>query len=423
MKNALRIISVAVMLSMLFGSVALAATGGFDLGGKTITVVAGVDKLEGLRNEGRVAEAEQLFNCKLESLVLPVDTIVETMVTRLISGDSEYDVWGIDNDNFFDLVGRDALLPINAVLGDAYFDEARKYAEPAIRHFSVGGNIYVLSSFETLPNGATTWFAFNKDIIEAEGLPDPYDLYEAGEWNWENWRNMMVAATKDLDGDGTPDQYGVQGLAVWAYIVCSNGTNLFVPGPDGKLKYNWNSENVLEAIQFGRQLGYIDQVAASSGFDQGTVLFAYQATWQLDGLKTSGMNYGLIPFPKGPRAEGHTMYTGFCGGLALPSNSAEPHAIAAVMDYLFYPEDFETYLDERNQTMINDYCPDRRSARIFAEFLPEFNKTGQILNYSLTADEVWDAYVAAMQGEKTPAEAMNEVAAQGQAYLDELLGQ
>ena len=93
------------------------------------------------------------------------------------------------------------------------------------------------------------------------------------------------------------------------------------------------------------------------------------------------------------------------------------------MDYLFYPEDFETYLNERNQTMINDYCPDRRSARIFAEFLPEFNKTGQILNYSLTADEVWDAYVAAMQGEKTPAEAMNEVAAQGQAYLDELLGQ
>ena len=73
--------------------------------------------------------------------------------------------------------------------------------------------------------------------------------------------------------------------------------------------------------------------------------------------------------------------------------------------------------------MINDYCPDRRSAAIFAEFLPEFNKTGQILNYSLTADEVWNAYVAAMNGEKTPAEAMNEVAAQGQAYLDELLGQ
>ena len=42
-------------------------------------------------------------------------------------------------------------------------------------------------------------------------------------------------------------------------------------------------------------------------------------------------------------------------------------------------------------------------------------------------DEIWglgdDAYVAALEGEKTPAEAMNEVAAQGQAYLDELLGQ
>ena len=195
MKNALRTLVVLVVLSALFGSVATAA-GEFDLGGKTITVVAAVDKLEGLRKEGRVAEAEKLFNCKLESLVLPVDTIVESMVTRLISGDSEYDVWGIDNDNFFALVGRDALLPINSVLGDSYFEEPRKYAEPAIRHFTVGGNIYVLSSFETLPNGATTWLAFNKDIIEAEGLPDPYELYEAGEWNWENFRNMLIAGLK-----------------------------------------------------------------------------------------------------------------------------------------------------------------------------------------------------------------------------------
>ncbi|NLU40753.1 MAG: extracellular solute-binding protein [Firmicutes bacterium] len=422
MKNVVRIIAIAVMLSMLIGSVALAAE--FDLGGKTITVVAAVDKLEGLREEGRVAEAEQLFNCKLESLVLPVDTIVESMVTRLISGDSEYDVWGIDNDNFFALVGRDALLPINSVLPAEYFDEARKYAEPAIRHFSAGGNIYVVSSFETLPNGATSWLAFNKDILAAEGLPDPYDLYEAGEWNWDNFRNLLVGATKDFDGDGTMDQYGIQGMSVWAYIVCSNGTNLFVPGPDGKLKYNWNSPEVLEAIAFGGQLVNIDRVnSPSGGFDQGTVAFAYQATWQLDGLKTSGMNYGLIPFPKGPSADGHTMYTGFCGGLGLPRNSADPVAIAAVMDYLFLPQDFEAYLNERNWTQINDYCPDRRSAAIFAEFLPEFNKTGQILNYSLTADEVWNAYVAARDGQKTPAEAMNEVAAQGQAYLDALLGQ
>lgn len=424
MKNALKTIAIAVMLSMLLGSTAMAATGGFDLGGKTITVVAAVDKLEGARNEGRLAEAEALFNCKLEALVLPVDTIVESMVTRLISGDSEYDVWGIDNDNFFDLVGRDALLPINSVLGEAYFDEARKYADPAIKHFTVGGNIYVVSSFETLPNGATSWFAFNKDIIEAEGLPDPYELYENDEWTWDNWRNMMLAATKDFDGDGTSDQWGVQGLAPYAYLVCSNGTNLYVPGPDGRILYNFNSQPVLEAIAFGHQLRYVDGVnSTSGGFEQGTVLFAYQATWQLDGLKTSGMNYGLIPYPKGPSAEGYTMYTGFCGGLGLPANSAEPHAIAAVMDYLFYPEDFEAYLSERNQTMINDYCPDRQSAKIFSEFLPEFNREAWIINYMLISEEVGNAYSAAYRGEKTPAEAMNEVAAAGQAYVDEVLGQ
>src|SRR5690554_5165991 len=84
-----QVLTVLLVVGLLFGSVVSANT--IDLGGKTITIVGGVDKLESQRKSGLVAEAEALFNVKIETLVVPADQAVETMVTRLISGDAEYD--------------------------------------------------------------------------------------------------------------------------------------------------------------------------------------------------------------------------------------------------------------------------------------------------------------------------------------------
>ena len=415
------VLTLFLIVGLLFSTAASAQN--IDFGGRTITFVGSVDKIEQQRNSGLVAQAEELFNCKLEVLTVPATESVELMVTRLISGDSEWDVWAIDNgDTFYPLIASDALLPLNDILGDEYYELPRRYAKPAVDAFSIGDNIYVVGSFEILPNGATTWLVFNKDMIDAEGLPSPYDLYFDGEWNWENFHEMAVAATRDFDGDGEPDQWGIQGLYTWAYLVASNGVNFFVPNEEGRPIYNWNHPAVLEAMAFGRQLASIDKVNTTGGFTEGQTLFAFQATWQLDGLLNADVNWGLMPFPKGPSAEYHSMYTGFIGGLGLPMNSAAPKEIAVLLDFLFAPSSWETYAEDRYEELVNTYCPDIQSARIFTEFLPLYGAQGEILNYPLTADEVWEAYSSAMQGERTPAEAMNAVAQVGQAYVDDMTG-
>ena len=103
-----------------------------DFGGRTITFVGSVDKIEQQRNSGLVAQAEELFNCKLEVLTVPATESVELMVTRLISGDSEWDVWAIDNgDTFYPLIASDALLPLNDILGDEYY-ESPQICETAV---------------------------------------------------------------------------------------------------------------------------------------------------------------------------------------------------------------------------------------------------------------------------------------------------
>ncbi|NLM38842.1 MAG: hypothetical protein GX205_02215, partial [Firmicutes bacterium] len=43
----------------------------YDFGGKTVTFVGWVDNLESLENSGKVAEAEALFNVKIERVIVP----------------------------------------------------------------------------------------------------------------------------------------------------------------------------------------------------------------------------------------------------------------------------------------------------------------------------------------------------------------
>ena len=46
---------------------------------------------------------------------------------------------------------------------------------------------------------------YNKDLFDEAGLPYPSD-----DWSWDDLARMAKALTKDFDGDGVIDQYGVQ---------------------------------------------------------------------------------------------------------------------------------------------------------------------------------------------------------------------
>ena len=53
--------------------------------------------------------------------------------------------------------------------------------------FTLGGKHYVLP----IAYGALSVMTYNKTVIEAEGFDDPYDLYMAGEWDWNSWYHLM----------------------------------------------------------------------------------------------------------------------------------------------------------------------------------------------------------------------------------------
>ena len=399
----------------------------YDFGGNTVTFVGWVDNLDGLEIAGRLAEAEALFNVKIERVLVPQDDYQAQLTARLLSGDSEYDVWRMTQNEswFLSMASQEQLLAVSDILGTEYYGEAWDVARAGIEAFTLGGRYYAVSLFPNLVDAGTAyWTVFNKDIIEDAGLPDPYELYFAGEWTWDAMRDIALATTVDFNGDGVIDQWGIANMYEWAFLTSTNGDNIFIEDENGKILYNWNSERILEGIAFGHQLRYVDQVVTSGfgAFEDGNAAIGFGEGWRVELLANSGkVNYGILPLPKGPHGD-NTLYTGWVETWVLPANTAQPEEMVALVDFLFRTENIAESTEATIEGRIAKWAPDIKGARVMRDTLEKYSQDGVIFQFALTAPEVNEAYGQAIRGEKTPAEALNAVASVGQAYIDDILG-
>ena len=64
---------------------------------------------------------------------------------------------------------------------------------------------------------------YNKTLIDREGLPDPYALYKENKWTWERCDEIVRKATKDTNGDGEIDQFGIYRVRPFAMMVANGG--------------------------------------------------------------------------------------------------------------------------------------------------------------------------------------------------------
>src|SRR5690554_1759655 len=143
--------SMVLVLVLVLGLVAVPAFAQeYDFGGKTVTFTGWVNNLEGVEASGRLAEAEELFNVKLEHVILDQDNYQESLMARLISGDSEYDVWRMASQPswFLSLAAQDALLSITQTVGDEeYYGDALEVAAASLETFSLGNDRYAVAEF------------------------------------------------------------------------------------------------------------------------------------------------------------------------------------------------------------------------------------------------------------------------------------
>ncbi len=395
-----------------------------DFGGRTVTFLIGDLGYTG-PNGGeplpeRVAEAEELFNVKIQTQSLGTKNVVETIMSRIMSNDSVLDVIRMPHRyGYYTLVSNGMLLPLSDVLPCEYYENLPNADRYCIEKLVYQDKLYGFGITYGLFNATMMFTVYNRDIIEAEGLEDPFDLYLDGEWCYETMTKLAMAATKDKDGDGKPDQFGIEDKSVSHdtriyRMGGANGAEIAKLDEDGKWVFAYNQPEALDVMTQVAQLRKDLQVTGGK-FDNGTALFYTHN--HLAGTRNYNVNFGIVPVPS--MVPGEYKYPVFDFAMnMLPLNSEYPEGLITLTEFLFREEDGQDFLDYN----VNSYMKDREHFTVFQDAVDNWQGEGDPFQ-ELIWSTMQEPVVSVINGEKGAAQAMDEIAPTVQALLDDLFKQ
>jgi len=419
---------IAVLIISVFSSSAICAD--YDFGGRTVTFAMphqyySFDEGEDLAHKQWV---EEMFNVKIELKLIPAGEIVNSMVAGVMAGDPPADAFWIPAAWVWGALQNGAAACLDGVADGDYFDRLpplRRATAKAITNYC--GHTFALMGDRL--NGDPNFIVWNKTYIEELGFPSLYELYENGEWTWEKFREIAIAATQDTDGDGKIDKWGLgwQGgnddLNVFHAMnfVFSNGGQVadFV---DGRYVFMSDQPAMLETLELMRDLverkvfhpqHYPWQDFAAGNIAMGIDLW-YDPNWDVD--------YGLMFPPKGPNGEEYFIVDTVDNHVWIfPRTIDDVAAMVELTSALFRLaepyldiETFEEQYWEDFAMLIKDY----ESLEIWQEMMA----TKRVNTYMFTPAMQWDAYRSVLYEGKSAAAAMKEVAPQAQAEMDDFFG-
>lgn len=414
--------------------VGLQPVGSYDFGGETVTIISWTsERMQSFFNDnlivmGRVEEAEALFNCKIE--FMQTRDIPAVNFNRLLAGESGNDLWHVQNKiGYWELVAQGAALPMSDILPAEFYETLPPSLQAVEEAFKYGGKYYGIGPVEWRPlygyQNDMIFVAYNKAIFEREGLEDLYELYLAGEWTWEKATDLALKATQDFDGDGVIDQWGIVDARVWDLAV-SNGASLTRVDENGRVVFTGDEPAYLEAIEQHKEW-WTDLQVQMPSYGSGDLkdtfingkaaMFFYGGAWQLpDLISRMSDDWGIVPYPKGPRVDEYQWTVQALSTTLIPVNAKNPEALAALRAFLFRTEDVTV------SDLLAAHVRSQDAADVFLTANQEWNGNASRLFESFLGTYADDLRLAA-SGEKSPAATMAELKPVIQANLDDLFNQ
>lgn len=260
------------------------------------------------------------FGGTLESTVVSSGEYLDKLATNISAGDSP-DIIRYDWEMYPWGISRNIIQPLDDWLdmdSPVWADEKN-----VIEQFNYGGKHYYY------PSKITTNFAiiFNRTVVEEAGLQDPMELYNAGDWNWNTFEQLIRKWC-----DQGEDYIGFTGGS-WSGMMFANttGTKIIdVTGSD--IINNIGDQNVQRTMDWLSGLkkegfigdGYVDPSVA---LNDGKLLFLGMGLeWGFESAEEGFYRLGVesdvcaIPFPRDPNADKYYI-TGETEGFMVPSGA------------------------------------------------------------------------------------------------------
>lgn len=261
---------------------------------------------------------------------------------KLLAG-KEPDVFMVLGTDFNQFSSLGIMKDLNELMErDPEFNE-EKYFSSAFRTGQYGGVQYALP-YETVP----TLMFVNKTLLTKEGIKMPDQ-----DWTWEEMYRICEKVTKDLDGDGILDQFGIYNYG-WTDAVCSNGGEIFQS--DGSECY-LTDDRIAESVKYIRQLNelYEGQKVTQEDFNGGNVAFMPLTFAEYRTYKTypykikryANFRWDCITMPAGSRGENLSQVDTLLMGI---SSSTKKEKLAwEFLKLLTYDEDIQTEIFRYSQ--------------------------------------------------------------------------
>jgi len=378
-------ITILFVLLTLILSAATGLAAPYDFGGQTVRISGTFpdDKTFGINFEdarglGHLEEVEEMFNVKIEWVDDNSSYVPETFIANVLAGDPVADIQLLCRERAFYQVAAEGLLtPLNDILDDEYWaNKPKPYQAP--EHFMFKDQLYGFSVID-----AGGWAIFwNKDFFEREGLPNPYELIENGEWTWDKLREIARMATKDTDGDGEIDQWGlyfdggIGGVEQFGALMAAND-GAIGKLRDGEVVFTLDEPESVEAIEFLRTLIFEDKSCLVTDylfhfFDGNYAMTLTHPWWFYYVGDPAWMedDAALLPYPAGPHGDPSSMasYSGANWNWVIPiTTKYDPRALIELYDAL-YMASYDYAVEDPTERLVGQFAQwvtDRKDLEVY----------------------------------------------------------
>lgn len=368
----------------------------------------------------RIAYVEEHYNCTIEFVDLGED-YVDDYTTSVLAGDPVCDIgYAITTTVLPTLIDGGIAYPISD-LGVIDFD-SYKWRHDVIEAGYYKGKNYTLGINDPEIRYGIFW---NRTLFDQYGLPDLYELYENGGWNWDKFKEVAQMANVDKDNDGTIDIYGFNARADlgWCYLYSNEA--YIAAKTDTGMTVDLNDSRIVEALtayqDFTTTVDYrpidwnVDEWdSLILSFVNGNSMMCLEEFWisymYLSPVNGTAMadDWGWVPFPKGASAEEYSCYGKENGCRIILNGVDHPEEVALVYDLITDIADSEEEWDNLLEDQLENWCDDSRTmenvAYIYSRDLSKINCINGFSTLNNSMNAMMDAIA---NGEMTPQTALD----------------
>lgn len=404
----------------------------YDMGGRTIRLSAWWDLTpipgESEQTDQLIERYEQLeadYNITFEYVNVPWEDYQRTYITQSMGGDSIADLAIVEYNWLYPNLATNGFVADVSQLENFNFDD-EKWNQDVRTLTTFDGETYGFETGRPFPVGVLFW---NKSMFAREGVDEIYDTFFDGEWTWDGMLEIAQTLTRDTDGDGITDQWGLSGTNLIHQFVHSNGGQVIDISNPNAPAFSLLSDNALEGFQAMQDFAQTHQVVelnpegaewdyARTQFVNGNVgMFAGQ-WWMVDSMR-DGMedDYGVVLFPMGPQMDTYTSHNTALNVTTIPETVEDKEDIALIYNLRTEPlpdedpDDWRIYYEDR--------VTDSDSVSVIEMLQDEGLSVLDVTSSFAGVVELSYGYNDAIQtGAETPQAAISAIADQAQNLID-----